>query len=164
MDHQYLNYNHNLIISPLKKLMNIEIYNDNYFSAKGQNSFTSNSHDKYSSFVDTIASKQQKTTQAITPAAELSRIRKSDPYYRICWSHYSQTTPFSHNQLRQYFIQKVILHSIRPRRYNKTPMVTNTNRHHFYKKYQYELSPRPKIMVCPIRLTPSSLLEKWQTK
>ena len=71
MDHQYLNYNHNLIISPLKKLMNIEIYNDNYFSAKGQHAFTSNYLDTYSALTDTITSKPHKNTPAITPKAEL---------------------------------------------------------------------------------------------
>ena len=47
MDQQYLNYDHDPIVSPLKKPMNIELYNDTYFSEKGQHAFTSNSHYKY---------------------------------------------------------------------------------------------------------------------
>ena len=51
--------------------MNIERYNDTYFSAKGQHDFNSNSHDKYSAFIDTIASIPHKSIPTITPAAEL---------------------------------------------------------------------------------------------
>ena len=40
--------------------MNIELYNEIYLASKGQHAFTSNSHNKYSAFIDTIASKPQK--------------------------------------------------------------------------------------------------------
>ena len=51
--------------------MNIELYNDTYFSEKIQHTFTSKSHDKYSAFIDAIAYKLHKITPTITPAAEL---------------------------------------------------------------------------------------------
>ena len=51
--------------------MNIELYNDTSFSEKVQHAFTSNSHDKYSAFIDTIASKPHKNTPTITPVSEL---------------------------------------------------------------------------------------------
>ena len=51
--------------------MNIELYNDTYFSEKVQHAFTSNSHDKYSDFIYTIASKPHKNTLIITPSAEI---------------------------------------------------------------------------------------------
>ena len=51
--------------------MNTELYIDTDFSAKGQHAFASNSQDKYSAFIDTIASKTHKNTPIITPAAKL---------------------------------------------------------------------------------------------
>ena len=55
----------------MNKPTNIELYNDTYLSAKGQHAFTSNSHDKYSALIDTIASKPHKTIPTIIPATEL---------------------------------------------------------------------------------------------
>ena len=55
-DQLYLNYDHDPIASPLKKPINIELYNDTSFSEKGQQAFTFNSHDKYSAFIDIISS------------------------------------------------------------------------------------------------------------
>ena len=51
--------------------MNTKLYNDTSFSAKFQHAFTSNYHDKYSTFIDTIASKLHKKTRTRTPVAEL---------------------------------------------------------------------------------------------
>ena len=51
--------------------MSIRLYNETYFAAKIQHAFTSNSHDKYSAFIDTIASIPHKSIPTITPAAEL---------------------------------------------------------------------------------------------
>ena len=51
--------------------MNIELYNDTYFSTKSQHDFTSNYHDKYSAFINTIASKPHKNRPTMTPTVEL---------------------------------------------------------------------------------------------
>ena len=51
--------------------MNIELYNHTYLLSKIQHAFTSNSHDKYSAFINTIVSKMHRNTSTITPAAEL---------------------------------------------------------------------------------------------
>ena len=70
-DQWYLNHDHAPIVSPLKKPMNIELYNDNNFSEKGQHAFTSNPYDKYSASVDTNTSKPHMIIPTITPAVEL---------------------------------------------------------------------------------------------
>ena len=51
--------------------MNIKLNNDTYFPEKVDDTFTSNSHDKYSNFVDTISSKPHKNIPTITTAAEI---------------------------------------------------------------------------------------------
>ena len=63
---KYLNYNYDPIVSLLNKPINTELYNDTNLSEKGQHAFTPNSNDKYSAFIDTIASKPHKNTPTIT--------------------------------------------------------------------------------------------------
>ena len=53
------------------KPMNTELYNETYLSSKIQHPFTSNSHDKYSAFINTIAYKPHKNTPTMTPAEEI---------------------------------------------------------------------------------------------
>ena len=116
----------------IKKPMNIKLYNDTYFSAKVQQAFTSNSHYRYSAFIDTIASKPHKNMPRITPAAELFQ-ESGNPFPTIEYietttlkPHSSHTINFNntlHNKLflikytsegtmkRQWYPVKIDIHS-----------------------------------------------------
>ena len=78
--------------------MNIELYNDTYFSSKVRHAFTSNYHNKYSAFIDTISSKPHKNIPTITPAAEIFK-ESVNPIPAIKYIEATTIKPYSSHKI-----------------------------------------------------------------
>ena len=98
MEQRWLNYDHAPIVSLLKKPINIELYNDTSFSENVQQAFTSNSYNKYSAFIDTIASKLHKNIPTITTSAEIFQ-EQGNPIPTIKYIEYTTLKPHSYHTI-----------------------------------------------------------------
>ena len=93
--------------------MNIKLNNDTYFPEKVDDTFTSNSHDKYSNFVDTISSKPHKNIPTITTAAEIFQ-ESGNPIPTIKYieattlkPHSSHTINFNNTLHKKYYSSNI---------------------------------------------------------